>query len=291
MNCEIIHINTDDGLILDGMLCSGDKQTDKILIQTHGMTSNCFTKRDNAIASKIQDLGIDTICYNNRGGEIVRNIRTFDGTKKLGGSAFEDIEECYYDIVGAIKFALERGYKNIYLQGHSLGSTKTVYTYNRLYKENSELLKSIRAVILLSLVDVPAIVKKHVDEKALLYLLKKEKDGKLNHLIETEGFMRFISVKTILKYLKYNDDINFARYSDESYNYEELNNISVPLFMRWGNVMEMIEQSPKHLVEIMKSKINNSNKDLGYIDGASHSYNGKEEELANQIFDFLKNIL
>ena len=55
--------------------------------------------------------------------------------KFLGGTSFEDVLESYEDIVGAIVKLKELGYKNIYLQGHSLGSTKVVYTYNKLLEK------------------------------------------------------------------------------------------------------------------------------------------------------------
>ena len=67
-----------------------------------------------------------------------------------------------------------------------------------------------------------------------------------------------------------------------------LNNIDVPLFMRWGNVNEMIVQMPEELVDLMNNCITNPNKDIYYIDGANHSYEGKEEELAKEIIAFIK---
>ena len=38
----------------------------------------------------------------------------------------------------------------------------------------------------------------------------------------------------------------------------------------------------------LKGKIKNDKLDIGYIDGADHSYTGKEEILANEIQNFLK---
>ena len=52
--------------------------------------------------------------------------------KLLGGTSYEDVLEGYEDIVGAILKLKEIGYKEVYLQGHSLGCTKIVYTYNCL---------------------------------------------------------------------------------------------------------------------------------------------------------------
>ena len=76
---------------------------------------------------------IDYFCFNNRGSELVRYIqKDINGEKEklLGGTTYEDVLEGYEDIVGAILKLRELGYKEIYLQGHSLGCTKIVYTYN-----------------------------------------------------------------------------------------------------------------------------------------------------------------
>ena len=60
--------------------------------------------------------------------------------------------------------------------------------------------------------------------------------------------------------------------------------------MRWGNNNELIMQPVNKLVEFLNKKIQNDKKDLNFIDGATHNYSGKEEILANQIFNFLKSI-
>lgn len=58
--------------------------------------------------------------------------------------------------------------------------------------------------------------------------------------------------------------------------------------MRWGNQRELIIQEADKLCEQLKGKIKNDKLDIGYIDGADHSYTGKEEILANEIQNFLK---
>ena len=97
-------------------------------------------------------------------------------------------------------------------------------------------------------------------------------------------------VKTFLRYVKYYENINFAQYNNENYNYEELNNINVPLYMRWGTEQELIKQNVNYLVNTLKNKLNNKYFDIGYIDGANHSYYGKEDVLASEICRFLKEI-
>lgn len=283
-----------DGIGLNGLLYESKEQTETVILAVHGMSSNCFKKRDEVISSKANDAQIDYFCFNNRGSELTRYIRRNIDNKQekiLGGTTYEDVLEGYEDIVGAIIKLKELGYKNIYLQGHSLGCTKIVYTYNELLEEEEEeLLSNVKGVILLSLIDIPKAIKVYLGDKLDEYLQlaeqKEEKQQSLD-LMPKEAFIHPLSVKTFLRYTRDNKEIDFANYGEDS-KFEKLNQIKVPLMMRWGNKNEMILQKADELVKIVNNSIINSNKDIDYIDGADHGYTGKEEELANQIINFIK---
>ena len=283
-----------DGIGLNGLLYESKEQTETVILAVHGMSSNCFKKRDEVISSKANDAQIDYFCFNNRGSELTKYIRRNIDDKQekiLGGTSYEDVLEGYEDIVGAIIKLKELGYKNIYLQGHSLGCTKIVYTYNELLEEEEEeLLSNVKGVILLSLIDIPKAIKVYLGDKLDEYLQlaeqKEEKQQSLD-LMPKEAFIHPLSVKTFLRYTRDNKEIDFANYGEDS-KFEKLNQIKVPLMMRWGNKNEMILQKADELVKIVNNSIINSNKDIDYIDGADHGYTGKEEELANQIINFIK---
>ena len=81
-----------------------------------------------------------------------------------------------------------------------------------------------------------------------------------------EAFIHPISVKTFLRYAKYNKDIDFAGY---------------------GRDKEMIIQKADELVSLVNNIIINDKKDIDYIDGSNHSYDGKEELVAKQIIEFI----
>lgn len=289
MSVEIVKFNATDGIHLDGILNKCDTTNKKILIQIHGMTSNCFKNRDKTIAEKVNEIGIDVLDFNNRGSDVVRYIKN-DNVTLLAGMAYEKVEDCYYDITGAIEFVLSLGYEEIYLQGHSLGSTKVVYTYNKLQKENSNLLNNIKGVILLSLVDIAGIIDVDANKEFIILAEEKAGKGELMDLMPFKCFIHPISVKSFLQYTKHNENFDFARYSKPDDNFEVLNNILCPLFMRWGNVNELIKQDAKDLSEFMNKKITNKNKNISYIDGADHSYHGKIEQLAEEIKQFLGEI-
>ncbi|MBP3596655.1 MAG: hypothetical protein J6J60_04555 [Clostridia bacterium] len=296
MNTEIIKFKTLDGTYLDGFLKYNEIKSKKVIIAIHGMASNCFKKREKVLADYAIEKNIDTFVFNTRGSDIVRFLKRekilYPGDN-IGGSAYENIYESYYDIKSAIMQMLELGYEEIYLCGHSLGSTKLVYTYNKLFSENDEILKNIKAVVLLSLVDLEKSFKTFAGNKYQDYinyaLIKKEQKQFLD-MMPQSVFLYPMSVKSYLIYNQNNDEINFARYSDNNYNFKELNSIKVPLFMRWGTDNEYIEQKPMELVEFLKNKINNKKLDVNIIQQADHSYRGKEDALAEQIINFLENI-
>lgn len=291
---ERIYFNASDNTELVGLLEKPIKKTNKIVISIHGMQSNCLKKREDILSKKISEEGIAYLAFNNRGHELMAYTQKTGENKLLnGGEVYEDVLDSYYDIVGAVNKALELGYTDIYLQGHSLGCTKIIYTYNKLKNENNSIIKNIKAVILLSLVDIPDCQKYDLGTKydeMMKYAEYKEKEGKDTELMPPESFDHPISVKSYLRYFKYNKDIDFARFSDENYDFKELNNIDVPLFIRWGNVHELVIQKLDELIPILKSKIKNNKLDIGYIDGADHGYTGKEEELAKEIINFQKKL-
>ena len=290
MTTEIIKFNAMDSVILDGILNKCEIKTDKILIQIHGMTSNCFKNRDKAIINKLANLDIDTLCFNNRGSEIIKYCKKENGEKILQGAAYENVEDSYYDIVGAIQYVVSLGYKEIYLQGHSLGSTKIVYTYNKMLEENNQYVQYVKAIILLSLVDIPDMLNTFTPKEFIELANIKEEENKLEELMPIGSSIHPFSVKTYLRYIKYYENINFAQYHNDNYNYKELNAIKVPLFMRWGNNKELIKQDVISLMDILKNKLNNKKLDINYINGANHSYNGYEDILAEEIYEFLKEI-
>ena len=145
---EQINFYAEDGTKLNGFLHKSKETTQDVILSIHGMSSNCFKERDNVIANTANNLNIDYFCFNNRGSELVKYItKNINGkkTKVIAGTSYEEVLDSYYDIVGAILELRKLGYKNIYLQGHSLGCTKIIYTYNKLKEQNNtEILEIIK---------------------------------------------------------------------------------------------------------------------------------------------------
>lgn len=290
---EKIYFDLEDKVELVGLLQRPDinLNTDEVVISIHGMQSNCFKKREDLLAKKMNEAGIAYFAFNNRGTEIMCYTKKIDGTKTLnGGCAYEEILDSYYDIKGAIKKMLELGFTKIHLQGHSLGCTKIVYTYNRIKKEKDEILNNIKSIILLSLVDLVDLQKYDLGiekyNEMLKLAIKKEKNNEEMDLMPRDAFDHPISVKSYLRYYRDNKDIDFAKFSDKEYDFKELNNINVPLFLRWGE-KDLVIQNINELIKFLKDKIKNKNLDIDYIRSTDHGYTGKEEILGKEIAEFI----
>ena len=288
---EKIYFETEDSVELFGLLHKPNKDTDEVVISVHGMQSNCFKKREDILAKTINEAGIAYFAFNNRGTELMCYTKRTDGSKTLtGGSVYEDVLESYYDIKGAITQMLELGYKKIHIQGHSLGCTKIVYSYNRLKQEKSNILNNVESIILLSLVDLVDLQKYDLGiekyNKVLELAIKKESKGEDMELLPFDSFDHPISVKSYLRYYRDNKDIDFARFWDSEYDFKEINNINIPLFLRWGE-KDLVVQELGELIKFLKDKIKNSKLDIGYISDTDHGYTNKEEKLGEEIVEFI----
>jgi len=290
---EKIYFDTDDNVELFGLLHRPDKnlETDEVVISVHGMQSNCYKKRENILGNVINESEIAYFAFNNRGTEIACYTKRTDGSKILnGGCAYEDVLESYYDIKGAIDKMIQLGYTKIHIQGHSLGCTKIVYSYNRLKDEKYENLDKIKSVILLSWVDLVELQKYDLGiekyNKVLELAIEKEKKNEEMDLLPRDSFDHPISVKSYLRYYRDNKDIDFARFSDKEYDFKEINNINIPLFLRWGE-NDLVIQNLDELIEFLKLKINNDKLDIGYIKDTDHGYTNKEEILGKEIVEFI----
>src|SRR5439155_17559019 len=97
----------------------------------------------NILAAAFVENRIAFLPFNNRGAHLLRRLRKRN--KSIGGGmAYERIRDCIYDIDGAIRFLRARGYRELYLIGHSTGANK-IAVYDSYRKRNP-----IRRYILLA---------------------------------------------------------------------------------------------------------------------------------------------
>ena len=131
--CRLVRFEATDGVPLAGALFEpAVGQASACLLWLHGTggASIFESRRTNLLAAEFLVHDIAFFPFNNRGAQIVR--RAGDS---FGGAAFERIRDCVADIDGAVKELRRRGYRQLYLAGHSTGANK-IAVYDRLKPRN-----------------------------------------------------------------------------------------------------------------------------------------------------------
>ncbi|MBP3283954.1 MAG: alpha/beta hydrolase [Clostridia bacterium] len=288
MKISKIYFTTEDKLKLTGLLYTPEeksffpfrfKEPKKVVIFIHGMYSDCLRKRDDIFAEELTKNGYAYFTFNNRGAEVGYMIRDV-----LYGTAFEDPMEGRYDIDAAIEAMKNEGFEEIYLFGHSLGCTK-ILIWNK-YKKNK-----VSAIGLLSLTALSEKYKQQAGENTYKVILNFAKlrvarDGALK-LLPAKFYPKPISARTFLTIFGENSEFNCVSYEDENWDAKVLNDLEVPLFMRYATINETITKKPEEIIAFLKGKLKNE-VDLSYIEGTDHSYHGKERELIRQYIAFLR---
>lgn len=300
---EILSIKTEDNLKLDGILYTSDVNREinacdkKLVISVHGIKSKMFNERNCNFARELNKEGIDFLVFNNRGHVIVSYPQVIEGKLKLTGSTYEDFNESIYDLKAVVKFALDKGYKEIHLNGHSFGCDKIILFMNHLINasddESKNMYELIKSIGLMSLVDFRYFKKDFSKEKIESFIKEaKEKvlSGNENELMSNEAFIIPLCAKEYLNLFSEESLVmKYANYEDEDFEFKYINEIKRKKFFAFGNNGELILDDAYKIKEKIENKINDY-KEIYVFDDANHSFTGYETELALKYTNFVKNI-
>lgn len=124
---EIIRVKTERGLELKGAMW-GDTSMDSVVIIMSGICSNVF-QNDLLTATGELLCSNKIACIAGHAMDAFSCIAYSDfstGKQKYTGVVYDDFSLVYEDVESYVKYAKQRGFKNIILAGHSLGSNKII---------------------------------------------------------------------------------------------------------------------------------------------------------------------
>jgi pimeloyl-ACP methyl ester carboxylesterase len=121
--CRLIRFEATDGVDLAGLLYEPERRTRRAAVFLHGTggASIFDSRRTNLLAAEFVSRGIAWFPFNNRGAHMIR--------RPGRGASYEVIRDCVHDIDGAARLLRSRGYRELYLIGHSTGANK-IAVYN-----------------------------------------------------------------------------------------------------------------------------------------------------------------
>ncbi len=282
----IVNVKTPDGLTLHGILTEPSRPSKTIVLHIHGSSGSFYgNSYFELLTNSVIDLGIAYLSTNNRGS----GVYELEKGTVYHGVSLEKFEDSILDIDSWIELALNKGYENIILEGHSYGTEKSVYYMNKgKYKDK------VKGVILLGFSDnVGTQIKyeksigKNYRQEAEELNNKEEGYKLLNDYFGLCGEMP-ISAQTYLHGFTEDSENAVALPLRKGKDLTFFQNIKVPILgvISDDEVGEYTIIPIKEAVELLISE--NELAEANIINGTNHVFAGKEKELVEMIIDFIK---
>ena len=284
---KFIKTKTSDGITFHGLFSESNTK-DKIIINVFGMAGNIYLNSYYPFMhEEYPKNGISFLAGENRGNNTITLFEK-DGNYINVGNAFEKFEDCVLDIEAWVKFAKELGYKDIWLQGHSLGTSKIAYYLNHT---NS----NIRGIILLSPSDMIGLVhdEEGIKDHNKLYpeALKLKEEGKANQLLSnTLWGTELLSANTYLNFFSDKSNTAIFNYLNQELGWTVVNNINIPVLAISGTNDDGIKPviDVKEGMKVLEKELVNSPKKKTIVyEGAKHSFDGFGDQIVNDVISFI----
>lgn len=284
---EIVSFQTKDKIIHNGLL-SLPKSPKGVAIYVHGLFDDAFNGLGVGLSNKLYKAGYGTLLFNNRGTGFVSSFTKYEKNKKSYiniGTSYEQFTDCVHDIDAAISFLHERKIKNITLICHSTGCQKSIYYISALKSPSK-----IKSVILLApLSDYSVAIKDSKYQEKLGYAKLLVSTGHKNDLLPQNVSAELLSAQ---RYVSLYDPAS----KEEIFTYasgkkaKTLRSVTVPTLAVFGEKDEYLDRPVLELVEWFEENIHAKKKQVEWIEGANHSFKGKEKQMGNVIVSWLQGL-
>jgi pimeloyl-ACP methyl ester carboxylesterase len=285
---ELCRFETPDGLELHGFLCAPARARAAV-VHVHGWDGNFYENRFvHAAARAAGASGFAFFTFNNRGHDYIADIlRPAKGDYLQLGGMYERLGDCRPDIRGALRFLVSRELTSFVLQGHSHGAVKVTHYLHRTRD---------RRVIGLALLspsddlgwgrDLPGA------RRALALARRLVRAGRGRELLPEGAFPYPVSALTLVDAL---GDESLAGMFNVGgpvrREFPELGSIRVPVFIAAGTVEEAFAGEPACYLKHIAMRLSRAPSiEAHAIEGAPHSYLGREAELAARLGAWLRRL-
>src|SRR5437763_6990488 len=292
--CELVKFAATDGVELAGLLYEPERRTRRAAVFLHGTggASIFDSNRTNLLATEFTSRGIAWLPFNNRGAHLVRWLR---GTRrpKRGGMAYELIRESIRDIDGVARFLRSRGYRELYLIGHSTGANK-IAVYDHVRRRNP-----FRKYALLAggddtglfFRDLGAVRFRRTLERAREMIRSKRGAELVPHSITP----LMLSWRSLLDMMNPDGDYNVFPFLEtmrgirlgRKPRFRHIRGIRKPALYVYGDRDEYCYDDVAGCASILSEQIAPSS-DIVVMEDATHGFSGREEELGRLVGEWLR---
>lgn len=282
-------IYSTDGIEIDSILYEPIKKTKRIIIHIHGkeghFVQNHFVQ---ILGEHYSQSGYAFLTFNNRGHDYMADLLKKTSTGYVweqGGSMFDIIENCAFDIQGVIDYVLNLGYTEIILQGHSLGPHKICY-----YLANTPN-HIISKVIFLTTADVQYQFDSSVPEWEKYSLLAKKMidEGRDKELMPIRLWSNCpVSAATFWNYTNPHNNCFVFNGTHPDKEFKNFNKIKISILVVNPENDAASGIQADNFMKLLKKNSISREFEGRIIKNAVHNFLSKEDELSQVILNWLK---
>ncbi len=283
--CRLVTFEATDGVVLRGLLYEPERRTRRAAVWLHGTggASIFDTSRTNGLAREFVARGIAFFPFNNRGAHVLKRLRK--GEKRIdGGSAYEVLRDCVPDIDGAARELRARGYRELYLIGHSTGANKiAVYDH---YRKNR-----FKKYVFLAGGDDTGMLYDHLGRRRFASLLRRARARRGSHEMSP---MPMLSWRALYDVINPNGDYNVFPFLElmcgvrlsRRPRFRYIRAIRKPSLAIYGENDEFCYGDVPRCAAILAENAG-PNFEVVVMADADHGFGGREAELGMMIAEWL----
>lgn len=284
-------ITSTDKRIHQGLYFEPTKKSIKAILWVPGLSSTFYNNVAllNAMATLCDTQGIGLASFNNRGHDLIAGIQTVDPTipgghgHAKGGAGYEIFEESIFDIDAGITFLISKGYKKIFLLGHSSGANKACFYAGKTPDSR------VGGVILASPLSdrLDTSLSQDAVKKNLQTMKRLIDEGKGDDLIDGYFFFPMTPKRYISLFTPGSLEDTFD-YGDEKPKLTQFSKIVHPLLVLMGAGDEYLDRPARKVTDVYDAYATSERYTSAIIPNALHSYDGQETEFAQIVVDWVR---
>lgn len=290
MKTSFIKTETTDGLSFTGLLTAPDMKTTKLILHVHGMSGDIYINSFYpAMHEKYPVNGYAFLAAEHRGTHSVAQFNHSSGEIINIGNSYEIFEDSVLDIQAWVNKAMELGYEEIWLQGHSLGPSKLVYY---IHKQNPQ---NIKGLILISPSDMLGWVlddsRIDLHNKLLAEAIQLVTQGKSRQLLSQELDGYLLSAGTYLNFFGPSSSLAIFNYLKPEVGWNVVNSLNLPIIAFSGTADDGVPTSvgANNAMQMLEEQLLNSpRKQTVVYEGAEHDFAGYAEKLVEDVLKFIR---
>ncbi|MDG4951869.1 DUF1749 domain-containing protein [Actinobacillus equuli] len=277
-----LNIATQSGTVLHGVLFPAETQAKTVVIAITGIHGNFYSNPFYYnIGETLSKAGVDFLYAQTRNAfGKMQEVNALTNEPEIIGSFNEDFAKTIEDLTAYLDFAEQQGYENIVLAGHSLGANKVIYYLSETQDPR------VNKFLLLSPANVTHLTN-FVGDTERAYIRQMIEKGQGQKLLPFELFGWLPATADTAYQWLYSPLLNNVHVEKDG-DFSQVEKISHSGALLIGTLDRFTYGDPSGFLRNINAHFTNSQaNELIFIENTGHTYQQKEQELADKIRDLL----